>query len=147
LLEQTKLYYYPKTTLGSIDVMILDGVTTTISAGQALVATLYVGKNVYANEDLRAQLTSSTVRVISEHLKRSTVALSAMTAELRASYGEDVIDVHVEGLGGSQNLNTLTVLNEGDRCSIRKRLVAQADDTLYLVEDVTVNFLRHASAV
>jgi hypothetical protein len=143
LLEQTRLYFYPRTTLGSIDVMIQDGITTTISAGQAFQVTLYVSAAVYANEKLRTQLSTTTVKTLSTQLRNSTVSISAAIMALRQAYGNDVIDVQLEGLGGDANLPALTVLDEGERCSIRKRLVAQPDDSLIVQEDVTVGFVRH----
>lgn len=143
LLEQTRLYFYPKTTLGLINVMIKDGLTTAIPAGQSFKVTLFVNKSVYVNDDLRTQLTQSTVKTISSMLDNVTVSISAITSALRDQYGDDVIDVQLTGLGGSANLHALTVLDEGDRCSIRKRLVALSDDSLIVQEDVTVDFVRH----
>lgn len=143
LLEQTRIYFYPKTTMGTIDVMILDGLTTSIAAGQAFGVTLYVSANVYANEPLRQQIQLATVETINAELRKSTVAISSILTALRTAYGNDVIDVQVTGLGGTANLSALTMMDEGDRCSIRKRLVAQADDSLIVQEDVTIGFVRH----
>jgi len=143
LLEQTRLYFYPKTKLGNISVMIRDGQTTTIDASQSLKVTLYVGATVFGSDDLRSQLTLTTIRTISEMLKNVTVSVSAILSELRKSYGEDVIDVQLSGLGGSVNLPALTVLDDSKRCSIRKRLVSQADETLMVQEDVVIDFVRH----
>lgn len=143
LLEQTRMYFYPKTTLGAIDVMIQDGITTTIAAGQAFNVAIYVNAAVYSNEKLRAQLATTTVKVLSQQVASNTVSVSGMLKALREAYGNDVIDVDVNGLGGEANLSVLTVLNDGDRCSIRKRLIAQADDSLIVQEDVTIGFVRH----
>jgi uncharacterized membrane protein YcaP (DUF421 family) len=133
--------------MGVIEVMILDGVTAMISAGQAFQVDLYVSKQVHSNEELREQLKATTIRVISEALKKSSVALSAISESLRQAYGTDVKDVQLAGLEGSQNITSLTVLDEGERCSIRKRLVAQPDDSLIVQEDVTINFIRHERLV
>lgn len=143
LIEQTHVYFYPKTTLGTVSVMILNGITTTIEAGQAFEVTLYVSADVYANAPLRAQLQLATIRTISEQLRSTTVATSSILRALLTAYGGDVIDVQVSGLGGEDNLSALTMLDEGERCSIRKRLIAQADDSLVVQEDLVFNFVRH----
>jgi hypothetical protein len=144
VLEQTRLYFYPKTTLGNVSAMIEEGVTTTINAGQAFLVKLYVSAAVAKNDKLRQTLQSQTVLIISAYLReKTTVSMSAILKALRDQYGQDVIDVEVSGLGGDANLPVLTLLNDGDRCSIRKRLVAQADDTLIVQEDVTFDFVRH----
>lgn len=143
LLEQTRLYFFPKTTLGSVDVMVANGLTKTIAAGQAFQVTLYVSAQVFANADLRARLSQSTVTVIDDQLTGSTVSLDAITTALRAQYGNDVISVQVTGLGGTEAYPAVTILNEEDRLSIRKRLTALADGSLIAEEDVTVTFVRH----
>jgi hypothetical protein len=143
LLEQTRLYFYPKTTLGTIEVMTGNGVVKTINAGQSFGVDLYLSGASYSNQALRERLTKTTIKVISEQIKLPTVSLDAISAALRAQYGNDVISVQVNGLGGSENITTLTVVDDANRCSIRKRLVALPDDTLIVEEDVNLNFIRH----
>lgn len=143
LLEKTQLYYYPKTTMGMVNVMVQDGVVKAIAAGQAFTATLFVSANVYDNAELRAKLAQTTVQVINDALTSTTVSLDAITTALRASYGNDVISVAIAGLGGTEQLSALTVLDDSNRLSIRKRLVALADGNLIVEEDVTTNFVRH----
>jgi hypothetical protein len=147
LLERTNIYFYPKTTLGAIKVMVQDGLVKTIPAGQAFRVDLYVSPQVYANLALRERLSKTTVKTISDQLKNTTVSIDAIQTALRAQYGTDVIANQVTGLGGALELPALTVVDESDRCSIRKRLVAQADDSLIVEEDVTINFIRHTRTV
>lgn len=143
VLEKTKIYFYPKTTQGLVEVMFGDGLITTISAGQAMKLDLYVNKDVDQNDDLKRQLIRTSITVISTMLGQSTVSISAILSALRTRYGEDVIDVGLSGLGGAANLPLITVTDDARRCSLRKRLVAQADETLIVEEDLTVNFIRH----
>lgn len=140
LLEKTEIYFYPKTTMGTIDVLLPDNSVKAISAGQSFRVALYVTETVYNNSDLREQLTKTTVKVISDALKDPMVSIDAMTNALRAQYGSDVMSVMVSGLGGADNLQVFTVTDESTRCSIRKRLAALPDDTLIVEEDVTVDF-------
>jgi hypothetical protein len=143
LLDQTRLYFYPKTTLGTVQVMVSNGQVKTIAAGQALRAQLYVSATVFANLELRDRLAKTTIRVINEQLKSTTVSIDAITTALRSQYGGDVIAVKLTGLGGIEEFQAVTILNDEDRLSIRKRLTAQADGSLIAEEDVTVDFVRH----
>lgn len=143
LLELTNIYFYPKTTLGSIRVMVQEGLVKTIKAGQALRVDLFVPGYVYNNPELCEQLRKTTIRGISNALDNTTIAVDAIQQDLRNQYGSDVLSVRISGFGGEDNIQALTVLDESDRCSIRKRLVALSDDTLIVEEDVTVNFVRH----
>jgi hypothetical protein len=143
LLDQTRIYFYPKTTMGTINVLTGEGIVKSISAGQAFRLDLFVSKAVYANSELRDRLTKSTISTINEQLKRTTVTLDGITKALREQYGNDVISVQISGLGGASNLPALTITDDADRCSIRKRLVALPDDSLIVEEDITIDFIKH----
>lgn len=144
LLDKTKVFFYPKTTSGEIKVVVGDGVIKAIPAGQAFIVVLSVTDSVYRNIDLRNQLTKTTIRAIGDSLKERTISISAVTDVLRGQYGNDVIDVQLSGLGGSANYSLLTVVDETDRLSIRKRLVALPDDSLIVEEDISFSFIRHS---
>ena len=143
LIEQTKIYFYPKTTTGDIDVMVKDGVTTTIEAGQKFVLTLHVSGVVFKNLDLRNQLRIKAIEVINSQLKKTVISLSQMSKALTEAFGSDVIDVEIEGLGGSEEYATVTVMNETDRPSIKKILKTQSDNSLIVEEAVELVFIRH----
>lgn len=143
LLDQSRIYLYPKSTLGSIKVKLPDNLVSVIPAGNAFRAELIVNSNVYEDAALKDQLTKSTIRGISEGLAQETVALSSIVANLRQTYGTDVVDVRLSPIGPGKNITALTVVDRSTRCSIRKRLVAQADASLVVEEDVDVVFLRH----
>lgn len=143
LLEQTKIYFYPKATTGTINVMINGGLKTTIPAGQSFALTLYVPASVYANTDLQNQLVATSISTIAAQLENDTVAGTAIKVALQAIYGEDVIDCELSGLGGSNSIYVLTVLDASNKCSIRKRLFAQPDNSLIVQEDVSITFIQH----
>lgn len=143
LLEQTRIFFYPKATVGPIEVMIDNSLRTVIESGQRFVVKLYVSNIVHGNVELRKELRAATVKILGEELKNEVVSNSAITDRLRSAYGDDVIAFKLEGLGGGSGIETVTVLNDAKRLSLRKRLVAQGDGTLYVEEDVTCEFLRH----
>lgn len=142
LLEQTRLYFYPKKSMGRIAVVINDGKVTTVEAGQAFNVELYVKQEIYKNSDLRNVLSKDTIKTIDSLLKQPTISISEITAALRLRYGNDVVSVKVSGLGGVLNLETLTVMNESDRCSIRKKLVKLPDGKLIVQEDIECTFIN-----
>lgn len=145
LLEQTRLYFYPKTTMGNIKVVADGGTAITIEAGQYFVVDLYVSDAVYNNTKLRDSLKSSTISTIAALLQNATVSMSTLVSQLKTQYGDDVISLNASGLGGDRNLTTVTVINDGDRCNIRKSLVKQSDNKLIVAEDVTCNFIKHGA--
>lgn len=146
LLEQTRLFFYPKKSMGRINVIVNDGQVTTVEAGQAFKAELYVRPEVYKNSELRTILTKTTIKTIDNLLKKPTISVSEITSVLRSNYGSDVISLKLTGLGGDMNLETLTVINESDRCSIRKRLIKLPDDKLIVQEDIDCIFINYQGA-
>lgn len=143
LLEQTKIYFYPKKTMGMVNVIVEDGRTTTIAASQSFKVNLYVKSDVYKNTDLRNLLIKTTITTIDTLLKQSTISMSEISSVLRKNYSSDVVSFNITGLGGDLNLETLTLVNESERCSIRKRLIKAGDGKLIVQEDVDCTFINY----
>ena len=142
-LEQTKIYFYPRATLGQVNIMYNNGVRTKIDAAQSLVIDLVVNRNVYSNIDLRKSITVTTIQVINELLSSDTISDSGIYASLTNYYGNDVLGVKMIGLGGDKDseITAMTVLDEAKRCCLKKRLTTQTDNTIIVEEDITVNFI------
>ena len=143
LLEQTRLYFYPKKTMGGIKAIVNDGQINIIEAGQSFKVDLYVKPDVYKNTDLRTLLIRTTIKTIDNLLRKSTISISEITSVLRVKYGEDVVSFNIKGLGGVSNLETFTVIHDSDRCSIRKRLIRQSDGSLIVQEDIDCTFINY----
>lgn len=146
LLEQTRVYFYPKTTIGNIDVLINEGVRTQIPAQQSLEIKLYVPDRVYSNDKLREKIEDNTITVVMNALKETQLSVSGLEQLLRDSYAEDVIEVQLTGFGGGNTIRVATIINQTARCSIKKRVISLADNTLTLTDDITVTFVRHRLA-
>ena len=56
----------------------------------------------------------------------------------------DVIDVEVNCTSSMKNYNAVTVLDPSRRFILKKKLRAITNDTLVIIEDVTVDFVRHS---
>jgi hypothetical protein len=142
LLEETSLYFYPKSTMGDITVINQSGLKVGISAGQVLQVVNYVTPKVFANDDLKSSLTTSTIQSLATGIDEVTVAHSDLISALKSVYGSDVVDTELTGLGGS-DMPVFTVLDSSTRCGLRKILVAQGDDSLIVTEAVTVLFVPY----
>jgi hypothetical protein len=143
LLENTSLYYYPVANMGTVQVYGPDGLTYNIEAGQSFNVTCLVSPTVFSNDALKQQLQSVTISTIAAQLKNSVVSMSAINAALKEVYGTDVISFVAQGLGGSTNLNTVSLIDESTQLGIAKQLVANADGTLSVQEAVTVSFASY----
>ena len=143
LLEQTKLYLHPKSTIGLIDVTVDGSKKTQIEAAQSLKITYFVSDEVYKDPDLRASLIQSGLNVISAQMLKSVVALESMRSTLSATVGGDVIDLEIEGLGGANGYRVVTVRNDSGRLCIGKKAVSKPDGTIVVQNDLAVTFERH----
>lgn len=143
ILEQTRVYFYPNTTLGTIRALVDNGVVKNIKAGQSFKVVLSVSNLVYNNIDLRAKISGITIKTINSQLSNATVSLDSIITALRASYGDDVISFQVSGLGGVNNYSIITPMDESQRCSIQKRLTALSNNNLIVEEDVTCDFVKY----
>jgi hypothetical protein len=144
VLEQTRIYFYPNTTTGSIKALIDNGVVKYIKAGQTFVVDLSVSSLVYSNLPLRTQLETATIKAIGNQLSNSTVSVDSIITALRASYGSDVISIQLSGLGGTDVCSVITVIDDSQRCSIQKRLTALPNNSLIVEESISINFIKYA---
>lgn len=142
LLDQTRIYFYPKTTSGVVSVYVGENVQRSILAGQSFTVTLSVTKQVYTNAVLRARLEQATVSELIVSLTKKTVSNSDQLEDLKTAYGGDVISIQLNMLGDA-NYPVVSMVNDTDRLSVRKRLTALADGTLIAEDDVTVLWVQH----
>lgn len=145
LLQRTSVYFYPKTTRGTVEVFNDAGNRTTVQAAQSFTVKMIVAEAVYNNEQLRTAITKTTIKEISKHLQKESVSRSAMISELRSVYGNDVVSFNLSGLGGARNFDSITMVDQGDRCSISKALVALPSGELSVAENVTLDWAKQGS--
>lgn len=146
LIENTDLYYYPKTTVGLIDVVINDEIETQLYAEQKLTVTYYVTQQVYRDSDLREVITARTVETIGRLLDRNSVSTTEITSTLKSEMGSDVITAEISGLGGYQNnLPVITLKDDSSRLCIGKSLVSMPDAQYEVKDSVSVVFVKHVS--
>ena len=139
-LEKTGIYFYPKSTVGLISVMLPDGTTTQIEAAQNFALDLYVSDTVMNNAKLKVALQESTINILNQILDQTLVTRKDIVSALAQAYGSDVQAFDFRGLGGTSNYPALSMVDKTARLSIRKTLVAQPDNTLIVDVGVDVQF-------
>lgn len=143
LLEKTRLYFYPKSSMGNVAVRVLEGRQIYMSAPQRFAVTFYLNGSAYSDAALRTALKDAAARVINNALQSSTVTMSDIVTAMRNSVMGDAIGVSVTGLGGSTPYDTVTLLDNSARLSVRKKAVAGADGTISVEDDIDVAYVRH----
>lgn len=142
LLDQTHIFYHPKSQIGQCVVDKGDGVTLIIDSEQSPVVDLYVPSNVYMSENLRLQLTNKTIKLLDSALSLTELNNSNVEAALREAYGGAVTSMKLSNLGGGHNLHYAKVVSPDQRLSLKRILDIQSDGTLIMKEDVKINFFK-----
>lgn len=142
LLEQSRIYFYPKTTLGKVNIYVEDNAQLTIDAEQSLTLDMYVSTAVYNDASIRQQLTDTAIRMLDTYVGKTRVNMTEITQALTSAFGDSVRTLEVKGLGGDKNYRIVTLSTEHNRLCLKKILKVQQDNTLVVTEDVTVNFYK-----
>lgn len=140
LLEQTKIYFYPKTTLGLVKVYPDTITDVQIKAEQSFVIDLYVKDKIYKDTNVRQQLIAGTIKILDDYISNMTINLTELLLMLKEYYNDSVQSVDIKGLGGDNNYQIINLAQEHNRLCLKKNIVLQQDNTLIIKEDVTVNF-------
>lgn len=137
LLEQTRIYFYPKTTLGMVRVYTANNAEDYLNAEQALTVSLYVPAKIYEDLSVRERLEYATVQILNAYISQNTVNISTIEDYLRAYYAEMVDSVRVTGLGGANNYQIVRLVSPTTKLCLKKELSIQPDKTTIVADAVT----------
>lgn len=132
LLDRTRLYYYPKTTMGNIRVRA-GTAELEVSAYQTFRIIYYMDQERFRNLAIHKFVKDATPGVISEVLKQKTISKDDLISALRDAMKPNVTSVELSGFMDDM-FNIVTVVDTSMAPTIGKHLVVDTDSTL-LVED------------
>lgn len=140
LIDQTKLFFYPKSSLGNIDVYPDNYGIRKMDSEQSLTVDFYVKDKIYRDANIRSLITESTIKTIDSYITRDTINITEIVLFLNQSYSDIIDSVKVSGLGGADNYQIVKLANKSDRLCLKKNIVAQQDGKLIIKEDITITF-------
>lgn len=144
LLQRTSVLYHPKSTVGSIEVYVENGIKALVKSDQQLYIRLFVGDAVYNNIDLRNSLELTTKTVIQTVLQtKQTMSVSDLTKAVSDSLGENILGIDLKGFMNDE-YNTITVVDALTTPSIGKRLSVNSKLELVIEDDVEIEFVWHS---
>jgi len=143
LLEQTRLFLYPKSSVGNVEVIVKENQRTFINAAQSFKVIYYLTPDHYRNASLREGLQMAAISTIAEELTKPTVTMNNIVSKLTASVDQDIIAVDVTGLGADKKLVSVNLVDDSARLTIKKIAVPYADGTIGVQDDVAVTFIQH----
>lgn len=140
--DQTKVYYYPKNTMGWVNVRQADNKLNRIYGELAFNMRFSVTDTVRKNADLLASMKREARKVIMDGLSGRIVSVSEILEMQRDHMRDDIIDVDMDKMGEDFDQATYIVINNNDKLTLGKYAVARADGKIELRDDVNVSFNR-----
>lgn len=140
LLEQTGIFFYPKTTLGTVKILIENSGSDYIDAEQDFKVVLFVKFSVYNDQTIRNQLRVATIRLLDQAISQNTINMTKVFADLRELYGDSVPAFQISGLGGDRNYQLVTMAEGQNNLCLKKELIIQPDLTMIVDDAVDVEF-------
>lgn len=143
LLEKTEVYFYPKTSMGLIEVRLGDGSTTQVDAENNFTFHYYLDAASRRNSEFLDTISENTRSALLANLATGQVSTSAITKEVRDRLGGEIIDVEMGAFGPDEDQLMYTVLDSSQRPTIGKKLTVNPDWTLNVKDDISIIFNRH----
>ena len=144
LLEQSELFFMPKRTMGYINIIAEGGIRRSIFNRLPFKVTFYLTDKAWRNNLLRESIRKMTYRVINEMLTHRTVSKDIIENTLRTQGGtENVLGVNINDMGLGPDVNTFTMIDDGARCSVRRKIGLTEDNHLRVREDIEITFINH----
>lgn len=144
-LERTDLYYYPKASVGLIDVIVGDGTKVRLPADQRFTVKYTVRKDKYNNPEIRDNLRDSAAKTILnaltslEKVTGGAITKNDIVAAIKSLHKDDVIDVELRGFLDDR-YNAALITDMSSVPSIGKKLVTMSNLTLQVQDDVSVEW-------
>lgn len=140
LLDQTSIFFYPKTTLGVIQVYTENNGQDYLNAEQSFTVDLYVKYSVYSDETIRETLKRATVEILDKNISLPVINMTDIRDQLNTVYGDSVSAFMVKGLGGDRDYQVIRVASEKNKLCLKKNLIIQSDRTMFVEDAVEVSF-------
>lgn len=140
LLEQSKIFFHPVTTMGRVHVYVENDGEAVISSEQSFSIEYIVKESIYKDDSVRSNIEQETIRILNERIGGLEFNTTEVINELKSRLGEGILSIKMYGLGGASNYSLVRIANEHNKLCLKKKLVVQTDLSLIVKEDVNIQF-------
>jgi hypothetical protein len=140
LLEQTDIYFYPKTTLGNIKVYVENNEQDFITAEQTFKVTLYVKFSIHSDPVIRTALENATVSLLDNYISQNVINMTEVREKLKDMYGDSVSAFKISGLGGAMDYEIVSMASNKNKLCLKKILTIQPDMKMFVKDAVEFEF-------
>ncbi|AGX01953.1 virion structural protein [Erwinia phage PhiEaH1] len=136
-LESTWYYYYPKTTIGQINVLTDSSRSLMMNSRVNGVCTLKLSELGYNNEEYQKSVSRVITDIINAHLKLETVSKMDIMADIKEKTDSDLIGCELYLYSNGVEVETISAGDEAVRFSLNRVLYLRDDGKLGVKEDMT----------
>lgn len=141
LLERTKLYVYPKNTIGDIEVKF-DADNAVYSPSELdFKLKFYVTSVNRRDSELTKTLARTARTAIYNNLKKAIFSVDNVLCDIKSAVGDDIEGVVLEPFGSKGEGLILAAIRATDKPTIAKRVVVNADKSIGLKDKITISFV------
>lgn len=145
-INETRIYFHPKTTTGLMKVYVGDGSLVTIQADQHLSVDVIVPNHVYRNTILRRNLKITIIQAIDNYLANNiTLSQSELLNAVRDLIEDDQIGIEIKGLFDNK-YEAITVAYGSIGPAIGKRLMTDTALDITIEDSIDIDFSRHRAS-
>lgn len=143
LINETKLFFHPKSTVGLVKGYVGDGNLVYLDADQHLTLNFYVPNHVYRNTTLRRNIRITTIQTINNFFaSNKTISKSELLESIRDAVGENQLGIEMSGLFKNE-YEVVTIAFDSIGPSIGKRLFTDTALNLSIEDSIDIEFKRH----
>lgn len=136
-LESTWYYYYPKTTIGKINVLTDSARSRMMNSRLRGTCVLKLSQLGYNNEEYQGSVRKMITDIINQHLQRETVSMMDIMAEIKNKSDSDLIGCELALYADGVEIDTFSAGDESVRFSLNRLLYLRDDGKLGIKEDLT----------
>lgn len=137
--ERTRVFFHPKTSIGSIVVVDENGTKHTERAEQFLSIIVYVDDVIKGSPEIQEIISAKIRSTVVESLKKSISSTSNLIDDLRDALGDDVKTIVVNGLFGDR-YNVVRLEDESLQPTVGKKLQVLSNLTMQVVDSLEIDY-------
>lgn len=142
-MELTSLYFYPRRSLGDINIIANNNESLMASSQVTVAGTVYLTDTAYTSDSYRQSVMRILTNVITAKLRLETVSLMDIQTTLKENLDTQVIGVDLTISIDGEVMNTFSAGNAVSRTNIRRLLQLNEDGTLGVGLDVQLEWSTH----
>lgn len=144
LLDETKIRYKPKTTIGHVEILRDDGSKDYIPSDMVFRLRTFLTAANRSNVELIKKVNDTIRRELANYLKENrTISLSDMAEYIKASISGVTITIEFEKMGPEADLSMFTVLDQSASINVSKRLEISPEGSIVIKDNVIITPTRH----